>query len=140
VLPSKHQPERHVWKRIEGKLSVKYVVDRTHPVLSSLLAAGCGHDHLLETVIRMIETSVPIAAMLQEPAKALDSVPESAITDIDELLRLFIYTESFLIRNGKTPEEARKRVLLSEPFAENRDVLEGKLGIASSNVARPEAS
>lgn len=140
ALPEHQQPERYIWKRKPSKARVRYVVDRTHPVLSSLLASGCEHDELLETVIRMIESSVPIAAMLQESAKAIDGIPEGGISEIEELMKLFFFTESFLIKNGKTPEAARKRLLFAEPFAQNREAIESRLGMATSTVHEPENS
>jgi hypothetical protein len=113
-----------VWLRRENKKSVRYFVDRSHPVVRSLLLSGCQHQALLESVIRLIESTFPIASILQEPAKALDGVPEAAPAALEELVKPLLFAEEFLIRTGKSPEEARRIVLLAEPFAEHRDAIE----------------
>ncbi|MDZ4783399.1 MAG: ATP-binding protein [Planctomycetia bacterium] len=115
--PTQNKPERFVWCRQSTRTGVRYKVDRTHPVLKSLLHAGCDHDRLLSEVVTLIESTLPIASMLQEHPKAIDgSVPNEPPLDIEVLVDVLLHTEQHFIRTGMRPEEARKLVLSSEPF------------------------
>ena len=126
TTPSHGPSERFVWKREERRTGVRYRIDRTHPVLQALLHSGCEHERVLGHVLELIERTVPVASMLQDPAKTVDGSvdPEAKIDDYVELL---VHAEQFLIRAGRTPAEAREIVLLAEPFARFRQDLIDRL-------------
>lgn len=120
--PSNRVPEQFIWRRESSRSGVKYRVDRTHPVLRALLHAGCQHDELLETVVALIESTVPVASMLQEPQKAIDgAVASEPPVKLDSLVDMLLCIEQHWIRTGKTKSEARKLVLSCEPFVRFRD-------------------
>lgn len=117
-------PHRFVWKRNETKGVVRYRIDRTHPVVQALLHGGCEHARLLGEVIELIERTVPIATMLQDPVKSV----EGAALEIDEkaaekFVDMVLHAEHFLVSAGKAPAEARQIVLGAEPFVRFRDML-----------------
>jgi hypothetical protein len=129
VTPTSSPSERFVWKREEGRTGVQYRIDRTHPVLRALLHGGCGHERMLGHVFDLVEKTVPIASMFQEPAKALDgSVDSPSAAMLDQYVEMLMHTEQFLIRAGRTPAAAREAVLLAEPFARLRERLLERLG------------
>lgn len=137
--PSDPPPQRFVWKRLGSRTGVRYRLDRTHPVLQSLVHSGCDHDSLLEQVLQLIERTVPIASMLQEPARALDGSVDTEIPDnLERYVSLVIHAEQFLIHAGIPPVEARKKVLAAEPFARLRDSLIPRLdqNIRNQNRSR----
>lgn len=123
-LPAHTQPNRYVWCRENVRGGVRYRVDRTHPVLRSLLHGGGRHAQLLEDVIELIERTVPIASMLQEPAKAIDgSVEPVNQDDLATYAAMALHAEQFLVRAGSSPTDARNQVFASEPFVRFRDAL-----------------
>lgn len=126
--PVNAPPHRFVWKRNESKGAVRYRIDRTHPVVQSLLHGGCQHEHLLAEVIELIERTVPIATMLQDPVKSVEGVAleidENAAEKFVEMIR---HAEHFLISAGKAPAEARQIVLGAEPFVRFREMLSERL-------------
>jgi hypothetical protein len=124
AAPTDPGPNNPVWRREESKKGVRFLLNLKHPAIASLLHSGCEHDAALAAVLRTIELSVPIAAMLQEPQKALDGAPV-ALTDkdLESLLVLARHTEHHLCRLGNSLEEARTTVLGSEPFVRFRDLL-----------------
>ena len=96
--------------------------------MQALLHSGCAHESLLNSVLSLVEETVPVASILQEPAKALDGAPVRTLLDsVDSWMELVIHSEQYLIRAGISPAEARKRVLETEPFASYRDELLQKL-------------
>jgi histidine kinase/DNA gyrase B/HSP90-like ATPase len=122
--PSDSPPQRFVWKRVSNRTGVRYRIDRTHPVLQSLVHSGCEHDSILEQVLQLIERTLPIASMLQDPARALDGGVDTEIPEnLEQYVSLVIHAEQFLIRAGIPPADARNKVLAAEPFARFRDSL-----------------
>lgn len=120
--PSNHVTQRYVWKRESGKGGVKFRVDRSHPVIRSMLNCGCDHEEALEKVIALIEQTIPVASMLQEPARSIDgSVGAHNAGNIDDYVHLMTIAEQFFVRTGKSLQEAREIVLKSEPFVHFRD-------------------
>lgn len=122
--PVNAPPHRFVWKRHESRGAVRYRIDRTHPVVQALLHGGCEHAELLGEILELIERTVPVATMLQDPVKSV----EGAALEIDEkdaakFVEMMLHAERFLISAGKTPKDARQIVLGAEPFVRFRDVL-----------------
>jgi len=125
ALPTGAHSLHTIWKREEARSGVRYRVDRTHPLMRALLHCGCEHNDLLEQVIEIVERTVPIAHMLQDPAKALDGSVETGPSSlpIEKIVALAVHVEQFLIRSGKKPREARQIVLASDPFCWHREAI-----------------
>jgi hypothetical protein len=117
-------PHRFVWRRQETKGTVRYRIDRTHPVVQALLHSGCEHSRLLGDVLDLVERTVPVATMLQDPIRALEgTVLELEGMDRERLLEMVLHAERFLLSAGKTPQQAREIPLGAEPFVQFRDAL-----------------
>lgn len=122
--PVNAPPHRFVWKRHESKGTVRYRIDRTHPVVQALLHGGCEHEKLLDELLELVERTVPVATMLQDPVKSV----EGAVVDIDDkaaeqFIDMMLHAERFLVAAGKSPAEARQVVLNAEPFVRFRSFL-----------------
>jgi hypothetical protein len=130
--PPNPTPNRYVWRRGNVRGGVRYHVDRSHPVIRSLIHGGCNHEKLLDQVIDLIERTIPIASMLQEPAKTLDGgIDADPSADLDSLAAMVLHAEQFLVRAGCSLKDARAQVLSSEPFVRFRDALISKLNDAT---------
>lgn len=121
--PTNAPPQRYVWKRDELKTGVRYRVDRSHPVIRALLHAGCGHDEILDRAINLIETTIPVATMLQERSRAIDGSAEPPSVSVESMLDLVAVAEKYLIDSGRTPAEARETVMSAEPFVRYRSAI-----------------
>lgn len=126
--PLNAPPHRFVWKRQESKGAVRYRIDRTHPVVQALLHGGCEHEKLLSEILELIERTVPVATMLQDPVKSV----EGTTLEIDDkaasqFIDMMLHAERFLISAGKAPADARQIVLAAEPFVRFRDILSDML-------------
>jgi hypothetical protein len=123
-LPQKAVPERFVWTRQNVRGGVRFCVDRSHPVIRTLLHSGCDHEELLDTVLKLVESTIPIASMLQEPSKTLDGVEESESSGtIAAYAELMVHAEQFMIRTGTSPQAAREKILSAEPFVRFREAI-----------------
>ena len=128
VAPTHAPPERFVWKREEGRTGVRYGIDRTHPVVQALLHGGCDHGRTLGQVLELVERTLPIASILQDPPRALDGSVEAELPGkLDQYAEMVVHAEQFLIRAGRAPAEAREIVLLAEPFVRFREELRHRL-------------
>jgi hypothetical protein len=127
-VPAGSRQEQFVWRRESVRTGVRYRVDRTHPVMRALLHAGCTHEAILQSALTLIEHTLPIAAILQEPRRAIDgSAGTDAPLAIDLLVDMMLHAEQFFIRTGKSTTESRNLVLLSEPFVRFRDAIVERL-------------
>jgi len=127
-IPSDPTPQRYVWKRETIRTGVRYRIDRTHPILQSLLHCGCAHESTLEKVIMLIEQTLPVACMLQESARALEGSAGGEVPDnIDDYVALVVHTEQFLVRTGQSLKNARNNVLKTEPFVRFREAILSRL-------------
>lgn len=115
---TEQSPEEHfIWRQKRTRAGVRYVIDRKHPAVLPMLSSGQDHDNLLETTLKLIEASIPIASILQQRERSLDGeVAVDELVAIEELSDLFLSLVQFWVRTGKSPEEARLHVLGSEPF------------------------
>lgn len=136
VAPKQDKGEHFVWRREATRTGVTYRLDRKHPVLQALLNAGCVHDEVLSSVVSLIESTIPVAAMLQEPQKAIDgAVTTDPPVNIDALIDMLIHAEHYFIRTGKSPADARKCLLVSEPFVRFKDALTARLEARTRTAA-----
>lgn len=134
AAPTHGPPERFVWKRDETRSGIRFRIDRSHPVIRAVLHAGCEHESLLNGAFELVERTVPIATMLQDPGTAVDgSVEEPDAELLAHMAALAIHAQAFLIRAGKSPQQARQVVLTSEPFVRWRAALRPLLGTDSDN-------
>lgn len=135
AAPTQGPPERFMWKREETPSGIRFRIDRSHPVIRAILHAGCEHESLLKGAFELVERTVPIAAMLQDPGSAIDGSVEEPDTELlAHMVRLAGHTQAFLIRAGKSPQQARYIVLASEPFVRWRTALQPLLGTDSDSL------
>lgn len=130
--PSVDKQHHFVWRRLANSRGVRFTIDRTHPVIRSLLHAGCEHDGLLANVVELLETTLPVASIIQEPEKSLDGLPQDVSpAELEHLVNICRHTEQHFVRLGKTPKAAREIVLSSEPFVRFRQPIEQQLSAKS---------
>ena len=132
--PSKQQQQHFVWrKENDGRRGVRFTIDRTHPVIRTLLHSGSEHDRLFASVVGLLENTLPVAAILQEPEKTLDGIlADDGNGSISALAEMCQYTEQHLIRMGRSPAAAREVVLSSEPFCRHRGDIENQLSTTAN--------
>jgi hypothetical protein len=121
---NERKPESFVWRRAQGRTGVRFSIDRTHPVIAAMLHSGCSHDSALSAAISLIETSLPISAILQEPEKSLEGMPVSPSSEmLVELAKVASEAIQHWVRTGKSITQARDIVLGAEPFCRLRDAI-----------------
>lgn len=135
AAPKPESPRQAIWRRRSSTASVSYSVDRAHPLVSAVLNGGFADRATIEKTLRVIERSLPIAAILQESVKSLDgAVVERDQQELNDLAELFTVTCRHFVRTGLAPEVAKERVLAVPPFC---DVKEELLTAINANNEKP---
>jgi hypothetical protein len=116
IARSANQHRRFVWSAEVKRGSVRYRVDRDHPLISeTLVEAGEGRP-ALERAIRVIEETVPVQTIVMEAREKPDS-DRAPFTDEElELAAMLRNAHSMMIEHGAAPRDALSRLASMEPF------------------------
>lgn len=128
-------PTRSLWKRLDYRRTVRFRLDRAHPVLYSLLNSGGSAADVFRDVLSLIEQSVPIDSILQVPSRSLDGsvLPDDQIS-VDALVGIARATEQFYVKAGYSFNEARDRVLSVDPLNRHREEILARLRAADGTT------
>ena len=119
AAPSETSSIQSVWRRRETSNGISFVVDRSHPVIEALVASSGGNRTMLRGVLKLIEHSIPIAAILQQPSKSLDTTQALELPDnFKDIVDLAYLAINSLVDSGMAPNDARNRVLRCPPFVD----------------------
>lgn len=105
------------WHQVPSPNSVKFRINRAHPVIQSLKQA-ISEPALAEAFIKTFETLLPLDAILQDPKRTTNGAKEAFTTqDIELNAELAKNTINLLVAQGNNLERATNLVLSVEPFA-----------------------
>lgn len=117
IARSAARNDSFVWSRVVRRGKVAYRVNREHPFVRETLSSSNGHGNQTESLIRMIEETVPaplisldVSQTPDEQAAPFDGAP---VSEVDDLLRR---TYDSLRLAGLRPAAARERLAAIEPF------------------------
>jgi hypothetical protein len=107
------------WHQVPSSTSVKFLINRAHPVIQSLKQAIV-EPELAEAFIKAFERLLPFDAILQDPKRttngAKDRLTLEEIVITAELAKKGI---NLLVSKGNILERSTTIVLSVEPFASN---------------------
>lgn len=105
------------WHQMPSPNSVKFRINRAHPVIQSLKQA-ISEPALAEAFIKTFERLLPLDAILQDPKRTTNGAKETLTPQEIELnAELAKNTISLLVAQGNNLEKATNLVLSIEPFA-----------------------
>jgi hypothetical protein len=105
------------WHQMPSPNSVKFRINRAHPVIQSLKQA-ISEPALAEAFIKTFERLLPLDAILQDPKRTTNGAKETLTPQEIELnAELAKNTISLLVAQGNNLERATNLVLSIEPFA-----------------------
>jgi len=120
-------PERQghrvpLWMADTSGATVRYLINRKHPVVKALLSRDI-EPAATEETLRLIETTLPVAHILSQGFRDENRIDEGR--DVDELThsaaaRLFCA----MLHAGETVENARRIVLDAQPFDSADDFIQ----------------
>jgi hypothetical protein len=117
IARSTARNDSFVWSRVVRRGKIAYRVNREHPFVREALASRNGRNTGVESLIRMIEETVPAPLISldvsQTPDEQATPFENASAAEVDDLLRR---TYESLRAAGLTPTAARERLTVIEPF------------------------
>jgi hypothetical protein len=107
------------WHQMPSPNSVKFRINRAHPVIQSLKQA-ISEPELAEAFIKTFERLLPFDAILQDPKRTTNGAKDRlTIEEIELNAELAKKAVNLLVAQGNSVEKATGLVLSVEPFAFN---------------------
>lgn len=92
-------------------------INRKHPLIQQVLRGGLGGPADAVALIRLLEETVPVAALrVMHQAEVIDDPEPFAGTADEEVAKIAERIQEAYILQGLTPGEARSRIRLMPPF------------------------
>jgi hypothetical protein len=132
VGKSEGQEKFAFWSQIEGQKSIRFRINRGHPLVEALRQELQKPGHA-DAFLQAFEKLLPISAILQQQARATHGLKEPPEPeDIRELMQAFDIARGYLRSIGLSEEEALKAALSCQPFSKFRTLIGETLGIAEA--------
>lgn len=118
---------KRAWKSVTAGGSVKYQIDRQHPVVKEVLALAGNNTGMIETMLRVIEETVPVQKIW------LDTVEQGEVqqgsfegTPSNEVKKLLsILYHDMCTRIGLGAKQAKAQLAQTEPFNRFPSLVQG---------------
>ena len=125
-----------MWVREEENRRIRYRLNRRTPLLQALLDGSSVDREALLSLMKIIEATIPVAAIVQDPAKNLDSAVTLSDDEILGLYEAASYARNHYVKGGIDPKRAWNQVLASPGFSEYREQLESLDGPPSTETEK----
>jgi hypothetical protein len=115
------------WMQIPGRSSVLFRINRGHPLIESLVQ-NLNDSRKAEAFIHAFERLLPVAAIMQQPAKTTHGlIAEPEEKELNDLLYAVRMVIDWFKQTGKSEEEAKQIALASQPFVKFHEILQKHL-------------
>ncbi len=115
------------WKQLQGKKEVFFKINRAHPLVEALIQ-NLPDSEQAEGFIHAFERLLPVAAILQQPAKTTHGIlaepDESELTCLSSALQTVI---DVLIKSGSSQKQAEQLALSCQPFSKFAELLKARI-------------
>jgi hypothetical protein len=114
-----------VWIQKTVRSKLRYEISREHPTVAAVLKAAGGKKSTMESLLRLIEESIPVPAIVLECSQKEDALalPFEGAQET-EIYKVFAQSLSAMIDNGMSKTEALNHLRNAEPFNAYPEVLE----------------
>jgi hypothetical protein len=117
IARSAARNDSFVWTRVVRRGKISYRVNRDHPLVRDTLAASDQHRAEVESLLRMVEETVPTPLISlddsQVPDERADPFEGAPMVEVEDLLQR---TYRSFLTVGLSPSHARERLAGTEPF------------------------
>lgn len=107
----------YAWRVEKHNGQVSCRVNRKHPLVQQVLRGGAGQSADVSALIRLLEETIPVAALrVMDQAETIDDPEPFAGTADADATQVAERVQAAFISQGLTPYEARSRIRLMPPF------------------------
>ena len=105
------------WERLVKHDKVSYTINREHPIVKTVLDNSKEQEKTINALLRILEETVPVQQIWLDSASAPDSQCQSfENTPPAEVLEVMRQVFQSLCISGLSPEQAKQRLKVMEPF------------------------
>lgn len=114
-----------VWVQKTVRSKLHYEISREHPTVSAVLSAAGSIKSKVESLLRLIEESIPVPAIILECSQKEDAMalPFEGAQEA-EIYKVFAQSLSAMIENGMSKPQALNHLRNAEPFNAYPEILE----------------
>ena len=114
------------WKQISGRNEVHFRINRSHPLVEALVQSVSSKS-FAEAFLHTFERLLPVAAILQQPARSTHGLAtEPNEEELEQLATACRLSVEVLVKAGVSRDEAVELVLTSAPFSEFPELLHAR--------------
>ncbi|MEC3767267.1 ATP-binding protein [Cupriavidus sp. SS-3] len=113
-----NQPIEQAWRVERLRTGLRYRIDESHPSVAAVLDGSGAQKRVVLAMLRVIEETVPVQRIWldtvenkETPRTSFEGEPNAAVIEVASVL-----FNDLIERKGLNVEEARKRMLRTEPF------------------------
>lgn len=107
----------YAWRVEQRNGQVSCRINRKHPLVQQVLRGGTGQPADASALIRLLEETVPVAALrVMDQAETIDDPEPFADATDTEAVKIAERIQAAFISQGLTPQEATSRIRLMPPF------------------------
>ena len=101
-----------------AKGGMRYRIDPSHPAVAAVLDQAGPLAADIQAMLRIIEATVPVQQIWLDTAEARDTPkPAAADPPSDEIIAMLeVMFRNLVTRRGLSPDQARDKLLHTEPF------------------------
>lgn len=115
------------WKQVQGKKDVLFRINRAHPLVEALFQ-NLPDSEQAEGFIHAFERLLPVAAILQQPAKTTHGIlAEPDESELACLSRALETVVDILIKSGSSRKQAEELALSCQPFSKFSELLKARI-------------
>lgn len=111
------------WKQVSGKHEVHFKINRAHPLVEALVQS-VNKKPFADAFLHAFERLLPVAAILQQPAKSTHGLASDPDEDeMEQIATACLLTVEVLVKTGFPREKAIDTALSCQPFSSFRERL-----------------
>ena len=110
------EPIFEVWQSIFSNGITKYRVNRDHPAVKAVLDSPLAIDDSVDTMLSVLESTIPVQRIWLDTIEERTAPQQTSQSEVEKVRPMLEGLYRSLLRRDYSPEDARQRLLRTEPF------------------------
>jgi hypothetical protein len=110
------EPIFEVWQSIFSNGITKYRVNRDHPAVKAVLDSPLAIDDSVDTMLSVLESTIPVQRIWLDTIEERTAPQQTTQSEVEKVRPMLEGLYRSLLRRDYSPEDARQRLLRTEPF------------------------
>ena len=110
------EPVFEAWQSVVSGGVTKYRVNRDHPAVRAVLDSPLAIDSTVNTMLSVLESTIPVQRIWLDTVEERTAPHQVSDEEAERIRPMLESVYRSLLRRGYAPEDARQRLLRTEPF------------------------